>query len=481
MKIIITEEQKKKLFIPRKLSSGNSRYNEWNNSQPIKDGERINQYTYDGLKTGYWEHYWDNGQLFTKGSYVNGRKDGYWEIFYDNGELDSKGKYVNGEIEGYWDDYWDNGQLHFKGNHIEGKRDGYWEIYNKNGVLEYKGNYVNDNEDGYWEEYYGNGKLESKGNYVNGRRDGYWELYHLDGGLKSKGNYINGYKDGYWEWYWGDGDLEIKGSFINGDFVKDVIMNESKENINFLNEETHLILEGNIQNYINNILYKIKNLPYHTKKKYLSIALSALLGYTSYPVIQSALNKTPDNESKEILKQIIKEKEVSIFKDGTNLRLSNKGFEHIMNEEKPKLTAYNLGDGKITIGYGHAEPINTTKLKVGDKITMEQAKKYLKSDLKVAADGVRRMLNQWKKQGGNYKITQDMFDALVSMAFNMGVSGLRNTEMVKHLKQGNYKTAGQLIKQTNINPDSFPGLEIRRKKESQMFLSFLNKENDVNT
>jgi GH24 family phage-related lysozyme (muramidase) len=248
-----------------------------------------------------------------------------------------------------------------------------------------------------------------------------------------------------------------------------------------LKEEIILIREGNVQDYINNVLSKIKNLPYETKKKYLTIAISTLLGYTSYPIIQSLIDNSSDKDAKEITHKLMKEKDdFSVFKDGTELRLSKKGFQHIIDEEKPKLIAYALGDGKITIGYGHAEPIGKTKLKVGQKITKEQAKKYLKEDLKTAADGVRRMFSDWKQQGKNYKVTQDMFDALVSMAFNMGVSGLRQSEMVKYLKNGNYKTAGQLIKQTNINPDTFPGLEKRRYRESDMFLSYLSKSVDIN-
>ena len=248
-----------------------------------------------------------------------------------------------------------------------------------------------------------------------------------------------------------------------------------------LKEEIILIREGNVQDYINNVLSKIKNLPYETKKKYLTIAISTLLGYTSYPIIQSLIDNSSDKDAKEITHKLMKEKDdFSVFKDGTKLRLSKRGFQHIIDEEKPKLIAYALGDGKITIGYGHAEPIGKTKLKVGQKITKEQAKKHLKEDLKTAADGVRRMFSDWKQQGKNYKITQDMFDALVSMAFNMGVSGLRQSEMVKYLKNGNYKTAGQLIKQTNINPDTFPGLEKRRYRESDMFLSYLSKPVDIN-
>ena len=114
MKIIITEEQKKKLFIPRKLSSDDSRYSDWNNSQPIKDGVRINQYDPEGRKTGYWEEYWDNGALDRKGSYINGLMDGMWEIYYIDGELYSRGSYKDGERNGEWFYYNYDGKLEYK-------------------------------------------------------------------------------------------------------------------------------------------------------------------------------------------------------------------------------------------------------------------------------------------------------------------------------------------------------------------------------
>lgn len=65
----------KKLFIPRKLSDNDSRYSDWNNSQPIKDGKRINQYDSEGRKQGYWEYYW-NGQLLHSRKYKNDRITG---------------------------------------------------------------------------------------------------------------------------------------------------------------------------------------------------------------------------------------------------------------------------------------------------------------------------------------------------------------------------------------------------------------------
>jgi antitoxin component YwqK of YwqJK toxin-antitoxin module len=86
MKINITEEQKKKLFIPRKLSGEDSRWADWNKDQPLKGGVRINQYDINtGKKEGYWEKYRKNGQLEAKGLYKNGLRNGIWEEYYPNG------------------------------------------------------------------------------------------------------------------------------------------------------------------------------------------------------------------------------------------------------------------------------------------------------------------------------------------------------------------------------------------------------------
>ena len=59
----------------------------------------------NGKKEGYWETYWENGQLFIKGSFKNGKKEGSWELYWDNGRLFKKGNYKNDFKEGYWEDY----------------------------------------------------------------------------------------------------------------------------------------------------------------------------------------------------------------------------------------------------------------------------------------------------------------------------------------------------------------------------------------
>jgi len=38
----------------------------------------------NGKREGSWEHYWDNGQLFSMGDYKNGKREGFW-VYYDKG------------------------------------------------------------------------------------------------------------------------------------------------------------------------------------------------------------------------------------------------------------------------------------------------------------------------------------------------------------------------------------------------------------
>ena len=55
-----------------------------------------------------------------------------------SGELDEgreRGLIKNGKKEGYWEQYWETGQLLSKGNYKNGKREGSWEFYNEDGTV----------------------------------------------------------------------------------------------------------------------------------------------------------------------------------------------------------------------------------------------------------------------------------------------------------------------------------------------------------
>ena len=219
----------------------------------------------------------------------------------------------------------------------------------------------------------------------------------------------------------------------------------------------------------NTIVNKIKGLSDSAKRKIIKYALGTILAYTALANVFDLINTSNlSKQDKQIVTEIVEEE--NDFKPGYDFKLSEAGWSHIKQEEKCKLKAYSIGDGKITVGYGHAEPIGNTKLKDGQKITQQQADKYLRDDLKEAADGVRRIFTEWKSKNIDVKITQTMFDALVSLAYNSGISNLRQSDVIKNLKRKQYKIAGDSIKEYKIRK-KFPGLETRRQKESQMFLT----------
>jgi len=222
-----------------------------------------------------------------------------------------------------------------------------------------------------------------------------------------------------------------------------------------------------------NIVSKLKGLSVDGRKKLIKYAVGTLLVFNTITnVIQIINNSNASSEDKEIAIEMVEEKDKEVFKPGYEFKLSEAGWNHIKSEEKCELKAYTIGDGKVTVGYGHAEDIIKTKLRKGQKITQAQADKYLREDLKVAADGVRRIFQDWNDRGIDVKISQSMFDALVSLAFNSGVGSLRQSELIQHIKKGELKLAGDSIKDYNLNK-KFPGLETRREKESEMFLASL--------
>jgi len=170
------------------------------------------------------------------------------------------------------------------------------------------------------------------------------------------------------------------------------------------------------------------------------------------------------------------------YVDGTKLKASQNFWDTIKKEEgslkergKPVLKAYKLGDGRITIGWGHTGALSEPKPKVGDTITEIEAQEYLQNDATESANCVRRILFKWKTDKSikdNHMITQNMFDVLISLAFNAGCQGLRDSDFIQLVKQKKYKEASELLPTdtTMINGKFSKGLTNRRKRESIEFL-----------
>lgn len=247
-----------------------------------------------------------------------------------------------------------------------------------------------------------------------------------------------------------------------------------------------------IKKYINGLLDKLHALPEAVQIKLFKTVVIAFLSFVTMPQMLSLITSYFDSKPTVSTSTVDKYKKVVKVAYDTNMGTIKKAQElqkkintlptefsdtlveflkyeegSIENKGEPVLTAYKLGDGMVTIGYGHAEPIATTKLIPNKtKISKDQAIDLLIEDIKEAQGQLDDILNDWKSQGIKMHITQGMYDSMISMIYNMGIGNFRKTDFIQYVKQGKYKTAAEKIKDTMI---SYPGHVKRRDKEAKLF------------
>ena len=84
---------------------------------PMTDKEEI--------KDGLQKYYHENGQLWSRQNYKNGKKDGLSELFFSknnnnplvlHGPTRTKGNYKNGKPDGLWESFHENGKVKHREN-----------------------------------------------------------------------------------------------------------------------------------------------------------------------------------------------------------------------------------------------------------------------------------------------------------------------------------------------------------------------------
>ena len=139
------------------------------------------------------------------------------------------------------------------------------------------------------------------------------------------------------------------------------------------------------------------------------------------------------------------------------MKVSEKGIALIKEFEGCKLTAYKDSVGVWTIGYGH-----TRSARQGMVITQAQADELLALDVAAHATGVHKALQ--------VKLEQHQFDAVVSLAFNVGVSAVRNSTLLKMINRGDVKpAAAQFDRWNKAGGKVLAGLTRRRAAERKMY------------
>lgn len=119
------------------------------------------------------------------------------------------------------------------------------------------------------------------------------------------------------------------------------------------------------------------------------------------------------------------------------MRTSKEGLRLITQREGKILHVYRDSKGLPTAGVGHLLlPDEKKAMPVGTKITQQQCDEWLAADLKECEDAVN---------GLGVKLTQNEFDALVSLTLNIGVGGFNRSTVARRLKAGDHKAAAEAI------------------------------------
>ena len=141
--------------------------------------------------------------------------------------------------------------------------------------------------------------------------------------------------------------------------------------------------------------------------------------------------------------------------------ISRNGIELIKRFEGCKLTAYKCPAGKLTIGYGHTGYDVTEGL----TISQEDANDLLFDDVLCFENGVNNLVE-------GLDLSQGMFDALVCFAYNVGLTNLKKSTLLKLLKDGKVLEASEeFVKWNKSNGKVLDGLTKRRAAEADLFLS----------
>lgn len=139
--------------------------------------------------------------------------------------------------------------------------------------------------------------------------------------------------------------------------------------------------------------------------------------------------------------------------------VSLEGLTLIRSFEGFSATPYKDAAGVLTIGYGHTKTAHKYSL-----ITKQQAEDLLRQDIEPFERAVSRYVR--------VPLTQNEYDALVSLAYNIGVNGFAKSSLLKDLNQDNRLAAADHFRDwVHAGGRKNEGLKRRRDVERQVFLN----------
>ncbi|WP_332604976.1 lysozyme [Acinetobacter sp. ESBL14] len=145
------------------------------------------------------------------------------------------------------------------------------------------------------------------------------------------------------------------------------------------------------------------------------------------------------------------------------MSISTHGINLITSFEDLKLNAYDDGVGVWSIGFGTTVYPTGVPVRQGDSCTLEQANSFFQYDLKRFEKAVNEAIT--------VPISQNQFDALVSLSYNIGSHAFKSSTLVKYLNVlDEYAAAEQFLVWNKAGGKVLKGLVRRREAERSLFL-----------
>ena len=146
------------------------------------------------------------------------------------------------------------------------------------------------------------------------------------------------------------------------------------------------------------------------------------------------------------------------------MKIDLNGRKLIYGEEGVRLNAYLDQVGIPTIGVGFTfYPNKGQKVKMGDKITMTECDSIFDKIIILFEDSVNKNIK--------VKLTQNQFNALVSLAFNIGASAFAGSTLVKKINASAPLVEIEKWFTAWCNAGGKPILLARRKREFKIYKS----------
>lgn len=147
-----------------------------------------------------------------------------------------------------------------------------------------------------------------------------------------------------------------------------------------------------------------------------------------------------------------------------SLNISAKGKQFIQQWESLKLTYYDDSAGHCTVGWGNLvngrQSCGQLGIASGTRISRTTAERFFADDLLHHVLLVKHVIR--------VPLYQHEFDALCSLAFNVGDIGKVAPRLCDKINRGHYTSAATEL--LDITNGGLPGLVKRRKAEAGMFL-----------